>query len=203
MRSSFFELTLVATVILSFGLMTTDGPTQDIAPAPAPAPALEPAAPDETSEALKRLATQFAERRAVLNERRQALAHEHDLLMAVDRPAGEAELSRWRDRNATGDRLQRDIETLRGLIEALTPETLKAMSLPEGSAGRSLKPDPGLWRTIVEVNVRAAPEASPFVALKAGALVVHLASDSAGGWSLVATPQGIGFVPVSQLRQEP
>ena len=161
MRPSFLELTLVATVIFSLGLMAADGPGQEIAPTPAPAP--EPGTPVPPSEAveaaaLQRLAAEFAERRAALNERRQALARERDLLMAVNRPAGDAELARWRDRNATGDRLKRDIETLRGLIEALTPETLAAVSLPEGSAGPALNPEPGLRRTKIDVNVRAAPE---------------------------------------------
>ena len=204
MRPSFLELTLVAMVIFSLGLMAAEGPSQEIAPAPAPEPGT-PAPPSEAveAEALQRLATEFAERRAALNERRQALARERDLLMAVNRPAGDAELARWRDRNATGDRLKRDVETLRGLIEALTPETLAAVSLPEGSAGPALNPEPGLRRTTIEVNVRAAPEKPPFAALKADTLVVYLASDGAGGWSLIATPLGIGFVPASQLRREP
>ena len=111
MRPSFLELTLVATVIFSFGLMAAEGPSQEIAPAPAvPEPGV-PAPPSEAVEAaaLQRLAAEFAERRAALNERRQALARERDLLMAVNRPAGDAELARWRDRNATGDRLKRDV----------------------------------------------------------------------------------------------
>ena len=207
MRSSILEWTVVGVAVLGFGLVAIKVSAQEVAPAPLPAPVSEESTPTseavQTSEALKRLAAEFAERRAALNERRQALAREHDLLMSVDRPASEADLARWRDRNATGDRMQRDIDTLRGLIKVLTPEALQAVSLPEGSAGPALTPDPGLSRTTIEVNLRAAPEKPPIAALKAETLVVRLANDGAGGWSLVATPQGIGFVPSSQLRQEP
>ena len=207
MRLPIFDWISVGVLILAISPVVTNVSTQEVAPAPLPAPAVSEDATTpsagEASEALKRLAAEFAERRAALNERRQALAREHDLLMAVDRPASEEELARWRDLNATGDRLQRDIDALRGLIQVLTPEALQAVSLPDGSAGPPLTPDPGVSRTSIEVNLRAAPEQPPIAALKADTLVVRLANDGAGGWSLVATPQGIGFVPSSQLREEP
>ena len=208
MRLSILGWPSVGVVILAISLVVTSISAQEVAPAPLPAPAISEDATTtpssgETSEALKRLAAEFAERRAALNERRQALARERDLLMAMDRPASEEELARWRDLNVTGDRLQRDIDTLRGLIEVLTPEALQVVSLPDGSAGPPLTPDPGVSRTSIEVNLRAAPEQPPIAALKADTLVVRLANDGADGWSLVATSQGIGFVPSSQLRKEP
>ena len=207
MRLAIFARVSVGVAIVAIGFMATSLPAQEAAPAPLPAPGVSEAvtkAPSagETSEALKRLAADFAERRAVLDERRRALAREHDLLMATDLPASEEQLSRWRDLNSIGDRLQRDIDTLRGLIEVLTPESLQAVSLP-GRAGPRLTPNTGVLRTSIEVNLRPAPEQPPIAALKADTLVVRLADDGAGTWSLVATPQGIGFVPSSQLRKEP
>ncbi|MDE0206080.1 MAG: hypothetical protein OXP66_08630 [Candidatus Tectomicrobia bacterium] len=208
MRLPIFAWTTVGVFILAIGPVVTNVSAQEVAPAPLPAPAIseEAASPpsgDEMSEKLRLLAAEFAERRAALNQRRQALARERDLLMAIDRPAGEEDLARWRDLNSAGDRLQRDIDTLRGLIGVLTPEALQDVSLPDGSAGLALTPDPGVTRTSIEVNLRAAPKHPPFAALKADTLVVRLANDGDGGWSLVATSQGIGFVPSSQLRKEP
>ena len=208
MRLAILARVSIGVAIVAIGFMATSLPAQEAVPAPLPAPGVSEAvtkAPSagETSEALKRLAADFAERRAVLDERRQALARERDLLVATDRPASEEQLARWRDLNSIGVRLQRDIDTLRGLIAVLTPESLQAVSLSERSAGRRLTPNAGVLRTSIEVNLRPAPEQAPIAALKADTLVVRLADDEAGSWSLVATPQGIGFVPSSQLRKKP
>lgn len=208
MRLPISDWTSAGVSILVIGIATTNISGQEDAPVPAPAPVVSEettTTPNagKTLAVLRRLAAEFAERRAALNERRQALAREHDLLMAVDRPAGEEELARWRNLNAIGERLQRDIDALRGVIEVLTPEALQNVSLPDGSEGPPFAPDPGVSRTSIEVNLRAAPELPPIAALKAGTLVVRLANDGNGGWSLVATSQGIGFVPSSQLREGP
>ena len=208
MRSAIFDWTSVGVLILAIGPLVTNISAQEVAPAPRPAPAVSKevtTTPDagEALEALKRLAAGFAERRAALNERRQALVREHDLLMAIDRPASEEELARWGNLNAIGERLQRDVDTLRGLIKVLTPEALQAVSIPKGSSGPPFASDAGVSRTSIEVNLRPAPQRAPIAALKADTLVVRLANDGAGGWSLVATSHGIGFVPSSQLREEP
>ena len=196
MRSSFIKHSFVAAgvaiALLGFVLLATGASAQEAAPQAAPAEA----------ESLERLAAQLAERRAALDARRQALAREAERLAAVDQPASEAEVALWRDRHETAERLEGDLETLRALVGVLTPEALAAVSLPETSAGRALAPDPGLVRTSLEVNLRAAPEKPPFAVLQAGMLVVRLAT-AADGWSLVATPHGIGFVPASQLQREP
>ena len=165
----------------------------------------KPPSPATTTEAaaLERLAARLAERRAALDARRQALAREQELLSAVDQPASEADLARWRERHATANRLEGDVETLRALVAVLTPEALQAVSLPEADAGPILTPDPGLSRTSIEVNLRPAPQAPPSAVLQAGTLVVRLATDASSGWALVATSHGIGFVPASQLQREP
>ena len=217
MRASFVGYPLAAAVaaaaFLGFGLVATGAAAQESTrkaapiPAPAPRPAPAPAAPaprvDTSTEAaaLADLAARFATRRAELDERRQALARERERLSAVDRPAGEADIALWRDRHATAERLKRDLQTLRALKGALTSKALKAVSLPKGSAGKGLAPDAGLSRTVIQVNLRKAPESPPSAVLKADTLVVRLATG--GGWSLIATPSGIGFVPASQLQREP
>ena len=212
-----FVVAGLAAACFGVGLLAAGVSAQDVgleaAPVPAPAPESVPlpvpemptSTVDTAAEAasLERLAAHLATRRAELDARRQALAGERDLLSAVDRPAGDAEIALWRERGTTGDLLQRDMKALRGLLGALTPEALQSVSLPEGSTGPTLVPDPGLSRTAIEVNLRAVPEAPPFAAVKAGTLVVRLATETAGGWSLVATPNGIGFVPTSHLRREP
>ena len=208
MRLPILDRFPIGVVILAFGFVATNLAAQEVTPPPLPAPGVSEAvtktpSAGETWEALKRLAADFAERRAVLSERRRALEREHDLLEAVDRPASEEQLARWRHLNAIGERLQREIDTLRGLIEVLTPEALQTVSLPGRSAGPRLTPSAGVLRTSIEVNLRVGPEQPPIAALKADTLVVRLANDGAGGWSLVATSHGIGFVPSSQLRKEP
>ena len=208
MRLAILAWISVGVAIVAIGFVATSLRAQEVAPAPLPALGVSEAvtkAPSagETSEALKRLAADFTERRAVLSERRRALAREHDLLMATDLPASEEQLSRWRKLNSIGDRLQKDIDTLRGLSEVLTSEALQAVSLHARSADPPLTPSAGVLRTSIEVNLRAGPEQPPVAALKADTLVVRLANDGVGGWSLVATSQGIGFVPSSQLRKEP
>ena len=192
-----------AALFLGVGLWAASAHAQKAAPIPAPAREAPAAAVDTAmeAEALERLAAHLAARRSELETRRQALARERERLSAVDRPAGESDLALWRDRHATAERLKRDLQTLRALKGALTSKALKAVSLPKGSAGKGLAPDAGLSRTVIQVNLRKAPEAPPSAVLEADTLVVRLATG--GGWSLIATPSGIGFVPASQLGREP
>ena len=196
-RTSFVRSSLAAMVVAAafpgFGLFPVDATAQEVArtATPVPAPALQPARAPEAplpsvdtsteAAALAHLAARLATRRSELDGRRQALAREHDLISAVEQPAGEAEIALWRERNATGDRLERDLEDLRALIRVLTPEALRSVSLPEGSTGPALKPDAGLLRTSLEVNLRDAPESPPFATLEADTVVARLATDAAGG----------------------
>lgn len=191
------SLACLAPAFLAMSLLLPAGASEQKA-----APAGE--APDSTVDAaaLEALVGRLAARRSELNARRQALAGERARLSAVDEPAGEADLALWRDRAAAGDRLERDMQALRTLRGVLTPEALQAVSLPEASTGQRLVPDPGLSRTTIGVNLRVVPGHPPFAVVKADTLVVRLATDVGGGWSLVATPSGIGFVPVSQLSRE-
>ena len=193
-----FAVACLASVFLAVGLLLPTGASAQKA-----APAEE--APDSTVDvaALDALVVRLAARRSELDARRQALAGERARLSAVDEPAGEADLALWRDRAAVGDRLVRDMEALRALRGLLTREALQAVPLPDVGTGLSLAPDPGLSRTTIDANLRAAPEAPPFAVVKADTLVARLATDVGGGWSLVAAPSGIGFVPASQLQREP
>ena len=189
---------------LGIGLLLTTGAHAQNA-LPALEPAGEAAAPsvDSTTEAkLRDLAARFVARRSELDARRERIAREHDRLTAVDRPAGDAVLSLWRDRTAAVGLLERDMEDLRALVGSLTAEALKAVSAGKSVSAQALAPAPGLWRTAIDANLRHAPGGPPFAVLKAGTIVAQLATDSGGGWSLVAAPFGIGFVPASQLRRE-
>ena len=197
MRPSCMKHSLFVAAFLCCGILASGVLGQEVAPQ---AP---PSATTTEAVALERLAARLAERRAALDARRQALAREQELLSAVDQPASEADLARWRERHATANRLEGDVETLRALIGVLTPEALQAVSLPEADTGPVLTPDPGLSRTSIEVNLRPAPQAPPSAVLQAGTLVVRLATDAGSGWALVATSHGIGFVPASQLQREP
>ena len=151
--------------------------------------------------AMERLAARLSTRRSILDTRREALAKERDRLSAIDQPAGEAERALWRDRTDSRDRLESDLDAMWTLIGALTPEALLAVPIPEASP--VLVPDLGLSRAGIAVNLRAAPGETPFAELDSNTLVVRLAADTFGEWSLVMTPIGIGFVPASQLQREP
>lgn len=187
-------------VLLGFGLLVATGVAAQNAVPERPPVGQAVAATEAVS--LELLAAHLAARRSELDARRQRIARELDRLSAIDSAAGEAELALWRDRASVADRLERDIEALRALIGALTPKTLQEVSPAEASAAKTLAPAPALLRTTIDVNLRAEPGVPPFAVAKADTLVVQLATD-AGGWSLVAAPSGVGFVPVSQLRREP
>lgn len=187
-------------LVLCLGLLAASGAH---AQEGASAPAGEAAAPGVDGAAARSdLATRLADGRSELDARRERIAREGERLAAVDRPAGEAELALWHDRAAAVGLLERDNATLRTLAGLLTAEALEAASSGKSRIGQVLVPAPGLWRTAIDANLRNAPDASPFAVLEAGMIVVQLATDGEG-WSLVAAPSGIGFVPASQLRREP
>ena len=201
-----FKPVLVASVFFGFGLLLATGTAaQKVASEASPDRQMSAQTVDKATQAaaLERLAGHLATRRSELDARRQAIASEFDRLSATDRPAGEAELALWRNRAGAAAGLERDMATMRALLGRLTPETLQAFSMPEATTGTPFVPDPGLSRTAIDVNLRAAPGRPPFAVVKADTLVARLATDAAGGWRLVAAPSGIGFVPASQLRREP
>ena len=201
-----FRLVPAAAVLVGCGLLLATGAAGQEA-GPDVQPTGQTSAPDDDVAAqaavLERLAGRLAARRSELDARRQAIASEFARLSATDRPASEAELALWRDRVGAGDRLERDMVTMRALLGLLTPEALQAFSMPESATGGAFVPDPGLSRAAIDVNVRAAPGHPPFSVVKADTLVARLATDAGDGWTLVATSAGIGFVPASQLRSEP
>lgn len=196
----------VASMFLGFGLLlATGGAAQTVATEALPDGQMTSPTDDIAKRAaeIERLATHLAARRSELDARRKAIANEYERLSATDQPARETELALWRDRAGAGDRLERDIETMRALIGQLTPQSLQAFSMAGAATGRAFVPDPGVSRTAIDVNLRAVPGHPPFAVVKADTLVVRLATDAVGGWSLVTAPSGVGFVPASQLRREP
>ena len=138
----------------------------------------------------------------MLDRRREELASERARLLAVDRPADEADIMLWRKCHARGVALEKDVEVLQALATSLTSEALEQVPIPETIVAGAFKPDVGWARTKLQVALRSAPESAQkgMQALEVDTLVARLASD--GGWSVVATALGIGFVPSSQLRNE-
>ena len=207
-RMGWVVLARMAAALVGFSFLAMSVAAQEDAPKaspvnePTPLGNAEAVVKDvsEQAGALSGLAEGLARRRAALDARRHALARERDLMALIDLPAGEAELVLWRERNAFGERLRRDIEALQAIQRLLAPEALQSVSLPNGTSGNDFTPDTGLSRASIEVNLRAGPEESPFVSLTANTIVVRLVTDAGNGWSLVASPSGIGFVPNSQLK---
>lgn len=174
-------------------------PTEVAAPA-SQAPAVGGAGAE--AEKPERLLARFTERRAVLDRRRRELARERDRLLAVDRPAGKADIERWHDCAETGEALMKKVEVLQALSSVLTPQALKEVSIPEVGGAGTFESNVGWARTTLAVNLRSAPDFAQEgeKILEAEALVVQLASSRT--WSVIATRFGLGFVPSSQLRRE-
>ena len=198
----------IVSVVFSFGALAAAS-AQDVVPcAAAPAPPTGIAAPASPvagtgfeAERLDRLASRLAERRSALDRRREALARERARLLAVDRPAGPADIELWRDCTTRGNALEKDLKVLHALATVLTPEVLGQVPTPETSVAGAFKTDVGWARTRLQVALRNAPDgAQGMETLEAGTLVARLASG--GDWSVVATAFGIGFVPSSQLQGE-
>ena len=203
----------IVSVVFSFGALAAAASAQDVVPcaaAPVPPPGIaapaSPVAPvagaGSEAERLDRLASRLAERRSALDRRRKALAHERARLLAVERPANEADIELWRDCTARGSALEKDVKVLQALDAVLTPESLEQVSVPETSVPGAFKPDVGWARTKIQIALRSAPDSAleGREMLHAGVLVARLASGE--DWSVVATASGIGFVPSSQLQSE-
>ena len=202
----------IVSVVFSFGALAAAASAQDAAPcAAAPAPPTgiaTPASPEapvagagSEAERLDRLASRLAERRSALDRRRETLARERARLLAVDRPAGPADIELWRDCSTRGNALEKDVKVLQALATVLTPEALEQVPTPETSVAGAFKTDVGWARARLQVALRNAPDGTQGMeTLEAGDLVVRLASG--GAWSVIATAFGIGFVPSSQLQGE-
>ena len=204
----------VVLAVFCFGVPAAGATAQDIDPcaaasadrpieiaAPA-SPGTSNAAAGSEAELLDRLAARLAERRSALDRRRKALELARAHLREVDRPAGRADIDRWRDCRTRSDALRKDVGVLQALTGVLTPEALERVSASETDGVGVFRPDVGWARTRLQVALRGAPDITRegMHALEEGALVVRLAGG--GGWSVVATAFGIGFVPSSQLRSE-
>ena len=204
----------IVSAVFSFGVLASAVSAQDVAPcasapaAPPPgvaAPA-SPVAPvpgaGSEAERLDRLAARLAERRSVLDQRREKLARERDRLLAVDRPASDMDIKLWSDCATRGSALEMDVKVLQKLTTVLSLEALEHVSAPETNVASAFKADVGWARTRLQVALRSAPDNAQegMKTLEEGILVVRLASGEA--WSVVATVYGIGFVPSSQLQSE-
>lgn len=199
----------IVSVVFSFGALVAAASAQDVVPCaavPVPPASASPVAPDagagSEAERLDRLASRLAKRRSALDRRREALARERARLLAVDQPAGEADIELWRDCSTRGKALEKDVNVLQALATVLTAEALEQVPTPETSVSGAFKTDVGWARTRLQVALRRAPdgEQEGMETLEAGTLVARLASG--GDWSIVATAFGIGFVPSSQLQGE-
>ena len=167
------------------------------APAPVPAPSVDPAA--ETA-ALQELSRQLQARRSELEVKRRALREERARISAVDRPASAEQLAQWRDRDATGRRLGQRVATLEGLVAALTSQALEAIAPPGEKKYEFLTSDVGLKSTSLEVALRDAPDGAVAIVLPPDTLVVQVAADAGGVWSVVVAASGSGYVPTSMLK---
>ena len=206
MRLSIVGCSFCLTALIWIGFLTKSTSTQSFEPRPEEAANRKATAltEDPIRDALNQLSSDFAVRRSKLDERRQALQRQRERLVATDLPATEADLGLWRIRQSTSERLGREIQALRALTDALNPRTIQATLIRlKKDAGAPLMPDLGLSLTGTEVNLRNKPEDEAFQVLKEGTLVARLLITSPGGWNVVATPLGIGFVPNSQLRHWP
>ena len=183
----------IVSAVLSFGVLGAAASAQDVVPcAAAPVPptgiaaSASPVAPvagaGSEAERLDRLVARLADRRSVLDRRREELASERARLLTVDRPADEADIMLWRKCEARGGALEKDVNVLRALATSLTSEALEQVPIPETSVAGAFKPDVGWARTKLQVALRSAPESAQkgMQALEADTLVARLAS--AGGW---------------------
>ena len=167
------------------------------APVPAPAPRVDPAA---EADALQELSDQLQARRSELEVQRRALMEERARISAVDRPASAEQLAQWRDRDATGRRLRQRVAMLDRLLAALTSQALQAISPPAEKKYEFLTSDVGLKSTSLEVALRDTPEGPVAIVLPPDTLVVQVAADAGGAWSVVVAAGGSGYVPTSMLK---
>ena len=179
-------------------------PVETVVQAPPVVPQIAPgtgANPAAETAALQRLSEYLRARRSELDGQRQARAQERARIVAIDQPASTEQLARWRERHEFSTRTGRRIEVLEGLIAALTPQALENLSAPREIRYEFVTTGPGLATTRLEVALRDAPEGAATILVPADTLVVELAADAGGLWSVVVAAGGTGFVPTSQLQR--
>ena len=187
--------------LLGSGLTAPAAQAQQAAPTPAPVPTPAPRVdPAAEAAALQELFDQLQARRSELEVQRRALMEKRARISAVDRPASAEQLVQWRDRDATGRRLRQRVALLDGLLAALTPRTLQAISPPAEKKYEFLTSDVGLKSTSLEVALRDTPEGAGAIVLPPDTLIVQVASDAGGAWSVVVAAAGSGYVPTSMLK---
>ena len=169
------------------------------APAPAPVPS-PPADPEAEASALRELLHQIQTRRSELEAQHRALIEDWTHISAVDRPASAEQIAQWRDRNAKAERQRERVAALDALLSALTPRALRAILPPGDKTYEFLANDVGLRSTSLEVTLRDRPEDEGAHVLKPDTLVVQVAADATGAWSVVVAAGGSGYVPTSMLR---
>ncbi len=198
---------------LLVGIAVPVAQAQQAAPTPAAIPALAPAAaPAPTSvpaprvdlageaAALQALSQQFQTRRSELEVRRRALMEERTRISSLDRPASDEQVALWHERDAMGQRLKQRVAMLEGLVAALTPQSLQAISAPGDKKYEFFTTDVGLKSTALEVSLRDMPDGPVVIVLPQDSLVVQVAADSSGSWSVVVASGGAGYVPTSMLK---
>lgn len=196
-------------VILGGGPATPIAQAQQAAPAPAAVPAAAPATASTTASrvnptveaaALQALLRQLQARRSELDVKREALSEERTRISAVDQPASAEQIEQWRDRDAVGRRSQQRVAMLEGLLDALTSGSFQAISPPGERKYEFLNSDVGLKSTSLEVALRETPEGAFAIVLPPNTLVLQIAADAGGAWSVVVAAEGSGYVPTSMLK---
>ena len=150
---------LIATV-LGFGLAGPVSLAQQPAPPVAPTVMATTADPASEAAALQRLSEHFQARRAELDMQRQALREERARISMVDQPATSEQIAQWNDRHAVSTRLSARIAMLEGLLAALTPQTLQAISPSTERKYEFLSTDVGLRSTALGLRP-ASPYPAP------------------------------------------
>ena len=161
---------LIATV-LGFGLAGPVALAQQPAPPVAPTVMATTADPASEAAALQRLSEHFQARRAELDMQRQALREERARISMVDQPATSEQIAQWNDRHraversprrrhAVSTRLSARIAMLEGLLAALTPQTLQAISPSTERKYEFLSTDVGLRSTALGLRP-ASPYPAP------------------------------------------
>ena len=187
--------------LLGGGLAAPVAQAQQLPPKPYPAPApISTVDPAAEAVALQRLSERLQIRRSELEVQRLALREERVRITAVDRPASAEQIAQWRDRDAAGRRLRQRVVMLEGLLAALTPQALQAISPPGETKYEFVTTDVELKSTSLEVSLRDAPDGAATIVLPPDTLVVQLAADAGGAWSVVVAADGSGFVPTSMLK---
>ena len=179
---------------------TSEAPSTQPEPAPTPTHPSPKVGPDRAT--LQALREHLDLRRLELDQEREALSELRVSLEAVDIVAEPEAIATWRAVEDDSRARENRNHLLSLLAQELTAEALQAVALPQLAEGQLIAPQERklVW-TRLAANLRRGPagDGEPLKVLEKSTPVVIVAHHAAGGWSLVASPFGFGFVLHSQL----